>query len=128
MAEGQQVSASYSPGHCNIGPSEIRRRLRNGYFGLAGMIFFIIIIEAFHLPRIWKIGLFAPAVYSISGFLQGWQRFCFWFGLTGLFSMTGKRQRLSDDISLHKDRLKAWLLIAEVFSLSLLVTLAYYFI
>jgi hypothetical protein len=125
--EAKHATDTYTPGHCNIGPAEIRKRLRIGYTGLAFMVLYMIGVEIFHLPQIWKLGLFAPAAYSFSGFLQGWQRFCFWFGLSGLFSMTGRKAKISDHASLQKDRKKAWKLIFGIFVLSMLVTLAYYY-
>ena len=91
------------------------------------MAVFIIIDINFHLPQLWKLVLFAPAVYALSGFLQARQKFCFLFGFFGVFSLTGKRSRVFDVHQLQKDRAKALLLVTQVFFGSLLITLLYYF-
>lgn len=121
---------SYKPGQCNIGPEEIDRRLRNGYLGLAGMAIFIIVDLNFHLPQIWKLVLFAPTAYAVSGFLQAKQKFCFIYGFMGLSSITGSRifTKSKDNQLLSKDRSKAWFLVFQIFIASALVTLAYYYL
>ena len=118
----------YSPGTCNIGPEEIGRRIRNGYLGLAGMAIFIIVDLNFQLPQIWKLVLFAPTVYALSGFIQAKNRFCYLFGVLGLFSFSGKKVRVKDDLQLKQDRKKAIWLIAQILIGSSLITLAYYYL
>ena len=49
------------------------------------MIIFIISAEVYAIPQIWKLALFAPTVYALSGFIQARNRFCFLFGFMGLF-------------------------------------------
>jgi hypothetical protein len=118
----------YITGSCNIGPEEIYRRQRIGYLGLAGMVIFIIIDINFNLQPVWKLILFAPTVYALSGFLQARQKFCFLFGLIGIMSFSGKRSRIGDPIQLHGDRSKALRLVLQIFIGSSILTLAYYFL
>lgn len=118
----------YFPGQCNIGIDEITKRLRIGYAGLSIMIVFIIVFEIFQLPISYKFFLFIPSAYALSGFLQAQQKFCFLYGLMGLFSTTGKRQKIVQDDELGKDRMKALELILQVFLGSLLITLLYYYL
>lgn len=120
------TSAEYVPGNCNIGPEEIYRRRRIGYLGLAGMAIFIIIDINFQLQQIWKSVLFAPTVYALSGFLQARQKFCFMYGIFGIFSFSGKKSRVREDLQMKKDRTKALWLIAQIFIGSVVVTLVYY--
>jgi hypothetical protein len=120
--------SDYIPGNCNIGPEEIKKRLRIGYIGLAAMITFILIAELNQLPQVWKLALFAPAVYATSGFVQARQRFCFLFGFLGIFSIAGKRSRVKDLHQLRKDRRKAYLLVSQVFIGAVIITLLYYFL
>ena len=119
----------YIPGQCNIGPEETFKRLRIGYLGLAGMAIFIIVDLNLHLPQLWKLVLFAPSVYSLSGFLQARNKFCFMYGFMGLSSISGRRifSRTKDNAQLRKDRTKALWLVSQVFLGSLLITLLYYF-
>ena len=126
MVEESHTILEYIPGSCNIGPEEIYRRRRIGYLGLAGMAVFIIIDINFNLQQAWNLVLFAPTAYALSGFLQARQKFCFMYGIFGLFSFSGKRIRVRDDLQLKKDRRKALWLITQIFIGSLVVTLAYY--
>ena len=119
----------YIPGQCNIGPEETSKRLRIGYLGLAGMAIFIVLDLNFHFPQIWKLALFGPTVYALSGFLQARNKFCFMYGVMGLSSISGRRifSRTKDNAQLRKDRTKALWLVSQVFLGSLLITLLYYF-
>jgi len=119
---------AYIPGQCNIGPEEIRKRQRLGYIGLAMMIVFIILAETYHVQQIWKLALFAPTVYALSGFVQARYKFCFVFGFFGLLSMTGKRSRIKDADQLTKDRAMAFRIVSQVVFGSCLITLLYYFL
>jgi len=123
-----QTEGNYVPGQCNIGLDEIRKRMRIGYIGLALMILFIFLAEYYGFPQIWKLALFAPAVYAFSGFIQARQKFCFLFGFIGVFNIAGRKSRVGDDLKIKKDRNKAFGIIAQVFISSLLVTLVYYFL
>ena len=117
----------YIPGQCNIGPDEINKRLRLGYIGLGTMILFIIAFEVFQFPDNFKLLLFIPCAYTLSGFLQARQRFCFLYGFFGLFSLTGKRQKILEASQLHRDRNKALIIILQVLLGSGLATLFYLF-
>ena len=121
-----QIKEVYVPGNCNIGPAEIKRRYRIGYLGLFLMVVFIILAEVFQIPQLMKLFLFAPTFYALSGFLQARQRFCFLFGLVGIFSLTGKRSRVNNQEQKQKDRQKAIWLILQIFIGSLVITLLYY--
>lgn len=122
------TTEAYVPGVCNIGPEEVNKRLRIGYIGLALMIIFIISARIFEFPPIWKLALFAPTVYAISGFLQARQKFCFLFGFYGLFSITGKRSRIQDATQHRKDRAMALRIVCQVVLGSGIISLLYYFL
>ena len=130
MVEESHTTLEYIPGNCNIGPEEIYRRRRIGYLGLAGMAIFIIIDLNFNFQQVWKLVLFAPTVYALSGFLQARQKFCFIYGFMGLSSISGRRYftKSKDNLMLRKDRTKALLLVAQVFFGALVITLLYYFL
>ncbi len=124
----KETIEAYIPGQCNIGPEEIRKRNRIGYIGLALMIAFIIVAEVYQISQEWKLFLFAPTAYALSGFIQARHKFCFIFGYFGLFNTSGKRTRVIDGIQLHKDRLKALTIVGQIFTGSVIITLLYYFI
>lgn len=102
--------------------------MRIGYIGLALMVLFIIGDLVFKFPRIWKLALFAPTVYSLSGFIQARNRFCFLFGFLGIFSFTGKRHRVGQEQQAGKDRLKAASILAQIILGSIVITGLYYFL
>jgi len=124
----KNIEGTYVSGQCNIGLDETRKRMRVGYKGLALMIIFIFLTEYFAFPQIWKLALFAPAVYAFSGFIQARHRFCFLYGFLGVFSIAGRKARVGDDLKIKKDRNKALGIVAQVLISSLLVTLVYYFL
>ena len=124
----KETNEAYIPGQCNIGPDEIRKRNRIGFIGLALMIVFVIVAEVYQIPKGWKLLLFAPTAYALSGFIQARHKFCFIFGYFGLFNTSGKRTRVKDGIQLHKDRLKALTIVGQIFIGSAIITLLYYFI
>jgi hypothetical protein len=119
---------TYIPGQCNIGPEEIRKRNRIGFIGLALMIAFIIVAEVYQIPQGWKLLLFAPTTYAMSGFIQARHKFCFMFGYFGIFNIKGKRTRVIDPDQLRQDRLNALKIIGQIFISSVIITLLYYFI
>ncbi|MDZ4749175.1 MAG: hypothetical protein SH808_11860 [Saprospiraceae bacterium] len=92
------------------------------------MIVFIILAETYHVQQIWKLALFAPTVYALSGFIQARYKFCFVFGFFGLLSMAGKRSRVKDADQLTKDRAMAFRILSQVIFGSSLITLLYYFL
>jgi hypothetical protein len=117
----------YVPGRCNLGATEIRRRYRNGYLGLAIAIAVMIIIqltEAYHLKWIF----FFPIFYSLSGFIQARSKFCYWYGMQKVFSMTGRKilSKVTEDESIRKDRQTAWRIVLLAFAGSSLLTWVYY--
>ena len=123
-----QTTEAYIPGVCNIGPGEVNKRLRIGYIGLVMMITFIIVAEVYHFPPMWKLGLFAPSVYALSGFIQARHTFCFLFGFFGLSSTTGKRSRIVDATQLRKDRAMALRIVCQVLVGSFIISFLYYFL
>lgn len=118
----------YIPGVCNIGPIEIKRRLRNGYIGLGISLLFISVVMVFGLSQFWKIGLFFPIAFSLAGFLQARKKFCLLYGFFGLFSITGKRNTVHLDEQYRQDRNMALQLTFQVVIGSICITLLYYYL
>lgn len=120
----------YKPGSCNLGTEEIRRRYRIGLTGLIGFLIWCALIWHFDLPRGFRLAAFIPLFYSVSGFIQATQRFCYIYGWKGVASVKGLRQwtRVEDDASRHKDRQKTIRLVGIIFLISSLLTALYYWI
>lgn len=124
----KNTNEAYIPSQCNIGPAEIRKRNRIGFIGLALMVVFVTLAEVYQIPKGWKLLLFAPTAYALSGFIQARHKFCFVFGYFGLFNIRGKRTRIIEPGQLRQDRLKAFKIVGQIFLGSLLITLLYYFL
>jgi hypothetical protein len=121
------TEAKYIPGTCNLGPAEIRRRYRIGYLGLALACIVILIIHFFDLPKAYRWLIFPPLYYSFSGFIQARHRFCYLYGLYGVFSITGRKHiQHVDKEFVNKDRMTAYKIIFYTLVSSLLFTVVYY--
>ena len=117
----------YIPGTCNLGMVETKRRTRNGYIGLAATVVVTIILEYLDVRRGYRIFVLPPLFYAISGFLQARFRFCYLYGLLGVFSIKGKKQleKSPDNESLKKDKQTAWKIIIMTLLGSGLLTAVY---
>jgi len=120
----------YVPGSCNIGQDEIRRRYRIGFIGLALMIAYILVFKFSDFPKLIKLGLFIPAFYSVSGFVQAFHKFCYVYGWKGVASLTSRRHliQVDDKTATRKDLHNAIIIVLEVILASLMITLLYYFL
>ena len=118
----------YVPGTCNIGPEEVRRRYKIGFTGTILMVLFILFVEWAHLPRLVRLGLFFPAFYGVSGFLQAFARFCFIYGWKGIASLGGIRKfmKIAKQDELRQDRNKAIVFAIVVTVSSILLTTIYF--
>ena len=126
----EDESSQYTPGRCNLGPVEIKRRYRIGYIGLILMILFILLAEIFKIPRMWKLLLFIPAYYSFSGFIQARKKFCYIYGYKGVFSLKGRKTftRIFDETSIREDRKTVFEIVSMVIVSSGIITAVYYFL
>jgi hypothetical protein len=107
------MNDKYIPGVCNIGPAEINRRRRAGWFGLGLTVLLWLAFLVFHVPAGWRLTLFFPAFIGAEGFLQAAFHFCAGFGSRGLFnfgSEVGKTETVQQDEFRHKDKRKAQLI------------------
>jgi hypothetical protein len=98
----------YTPGVCNIGPEEIRRRRNLGWFGIAVALALFALCYGLGLNPLWRLVIFFPAMLSASGFLQAYFHFCSGFARRGIFNFgaIGHTESVSGEASLAKDRKK----------------------
>lgn len=100
----------YIPGVCNIGPAEIKRRRRSGWFGLGATIVLWLAFVVFRVSAPWRLLLFLPAFMSAEGFLQAAFHFCAGFGSRGLYNFgteVGKTETVEQAEFRQKDQRKA---------------------
>jgi len=119
---------NYIPGSCNIGEVEIRRRYRIGFIGIGITFLLMIIIEMTNANHGWRLLIFFPLFYGLSGFIQAWKKFCYVYGFRSLMSMTGRKKfekNKNPDFS-QMDRNTAYLIVSTVTLGSIIFTSLYY--
>ena len=103
----QQV---YTPGVCNIGPAEIARRKKTGWFGVGISALLLLIFILFPVPPLYRLIIFLPVTSAASGFLQAYFHFCAGFGFTGVYNVVkpaGHTETIRQAEFRKKDRQKA---------------------
>ena len=99
----------YVAGSCNIGPSEIHRRYQVAITG--GVLYLIlgIFLVVSDQPTSARLIAFAPAMLASVGFIQARNRFCFAYGLMGVFNFdsAGDVKKVKDPAALKADRAQA---------------------
>ena len=114
----------YTPGTCNIGVREIRRRQLVGGIGLFLTISTILGFYHQHASHLARFGTFLPAVVMFMGYLQARKKFCLAFGLSGLFNFgkLGGTTRVISDADRKIDREAAIKLMAQAVLLAAILT------
>ena len=99
----------YVAGSCNIGPSEIHRRYQVAIIG--GVLYTILAIAliATDQESSTRLIAFAPAMLASVGYIQARNRFCFAYGLMGVFNFdtAGDVKKIKDPAALKADRAQA---------------------
>ena len=116
--------SDYIAGSCNIGPSEIHRRYQTA---IAGGVLFVIafaLLIATDQSKTLRLVAFAPAMLAAVGYVQAKNRFCFAYGLMGVFNFdkAGDVKKVKDPAALKADRAHALKIIVKSFLLASLMT------
>lgn len=101
--------SDYIAGSCNIGPSEIHRRYQTAIAGgVLYAITFVILIATDQSSTV-RLIAFAPAMLAAVGYIQAKNRFCFAYGLMGVFNFdkAGDVKKVKDPAALKADRVNA---------------------
>jgi hypothetical protein len=114
----------YVAGSCNIGPSEIHRRYQVAITGGALYLLLSAILIASHQSNSTRLIAFAPAMLASVGFIQARNRFCFAYGLMGVFNFdtAGDVKKIKDPAALKADRINALKIIVKSLLLASLMT------
>lgn len=103
------ANTEYVAGSCNIGPSEIHRRYQVAITG--GVLFLLLsaLLIATDQSATTKLVAFAPAMLASVGYIQARNRFCFAYGLMGVFNfdLAGDVKKIKDQAALKADRANA---------------------
>lgn len=101
--------SDYIAGSCNIGPSEIHRRYQVAIIG--GILYTVlaIVLIASNQETSIRLIAFMPAMLASVGFIQARNRFCFAYGLMGVFNFdkAGDVKKVKDPVALKADRAQA---------------------
>ncbi len=114
----------YVAGSCNIGPSEIHRRYQVSITGGALYSVLSIFLIASNQATSTRLIAFAPAMLASVGFIQARNRFCFAYGLMGVFNFdtAGDVKKVKDPAALKADRTNALKIILKSLLLASLMT------
>lgn len=114
----------YVAGSCNIGPSEIHRRYQVAITGGALYAVLSIFLIASDQATSTRLIAFAPAMLASVGFIQARNRFCFAYGLMGVFNFdtAGDVKKIKDPAALKADRANAVKIIVKSALLAALLT------
>lgn len=124
-------SYEYIPGTCNIGPYEIRKRLRLALYSLAIFLLLAAGFVIFAPGDPWlRLLLFFPASGFGTSFLQWYSKFCLKFGLTGVFNFGDKdgAMTVTEKEYRAKDIRKAWSLLAGGVLIGAAMTAGFFFL
>lgn len=124
------MSDQYTPGTCNIGEAEIRRRQFGALIGAIATI-----LGAFsmgskytsHAPRLW---LFIPALVFSVGWVQSRRKFCLAYGFMGVFNFgkAGAASKVQSKEDKAADRATALSILTQSVVLALAITGMIYFL
>jgi hypothetical protein len=114
----------YVAGSCNIGPSEIHRRYQVAITGGVLYSLLAIFLIASDQSTSTRLIAFAPAMLASVGFIQARNRFCFAYGLMGVFNFdtAGNVKKIKDPEALKADRTNALKIIVKSLLLASLMT------
>lgn len=120
----------YTPGICNIGDAEIKKRLISGWTGIIFAVFLYILLISIDAPRIWRLVIFIPSTIAAIGFLQAYMHFCAYFGSHGVFNFgeVGRTDTVEQEEFRAKDLRKALQIIVYSIIIGAATSgIAYYF-
>ncbi len=118
--------ATYIPGTCNIGKSEIRRRQIVGLVGLFFSLSSLVALVSVSAPREARLGIFLPLMVASVGYIQSRSKFCLAYGFAGTFNLgkLGDITRVSEPGEQAADRATALKILVKSLILASLSTLA----
>ena len=116
--------ATYIPGTCNLGKSEVRKRQ---LVGLVGLFFSLIslagLISLGAEPRA-RLAIFLPLMVASVGYVQSRSKFCLAYGFAGTFNLgkLGDISRVSDPLDRAADRATALKILGKSLLLAAIAT------
>ncbi len=122
--------SQYTPGVCNIGNGEVRRRQLVAIIGYAlALASFVTMVStsAAHSAR-W--GLYLPLLVGSIGFVQARRKFCLAYGFMGTFNFgkLGQISKVQSVADKKQDRITALTILLQAAALALALTAILFFL
>jgi hypothetical protein len=116
--------SEYQAGTCNIGPSEIHRRYQSAILGGVIYLALSIYLIASDSSTSSRFVAFLPAMLASVGYIQTKNRFCFAYGLMGVFNFdqAGDVKKIQDPAALKADRKNAAMILIKSVVLAAVMT------
>jgi len=116
--------ASYIPGTCNLGKSEVRRRQMVGLIGLFFSLISLLGLISLSADRQARLGIFLPLMVASVGYVQSRSKFCLAYGFAGTFNLgkLGDISRVSEAKDRQADRKTALKILGQSFLLASIAT------
>lgn len=101
-----EPTGAYVAGVCNIGPAEIARRRRTGWFGLAAAVGLGLVLVVIGAPPWARLTIGLPLYVAAIGFIQAREQFCVGFAAAGItnFEDLGTTYAVDDAAARSADR------------------------
>jgi hypothetical protein len=114
----------YTPGSCNIGKSEVRKRRIVGLVGLFVSISYLLTFSRLDASPEFRLGIFFPLMVASVGFVQSRSKFCLAYGFAGTFNVgkMGDIKRVASKEDRAADRKTALVILGKSFLLAALAT------
>ncbi len=128
---GMSNNTEYIPGTCNIGPAEIAKRKRMGYWLIVLNLVLVFVFLNNDIPRLFRWLMVLPLATAAATWLQIFFRFCVAFGWYGVFNfgaLSDKKTRVKEDEWAKADRQKAQQIVLLAALIAFLLSAAFYFL
>ena len=121
---------SYIPGVCNIGNEQLTKRKRFLVICLSITIICIFLIEAFGGNKTLRLFMFVPFAVCAVATQQVMYKFCYRFGLTGLygFGKVGYDKKVPENQFRELDRKKSMKMLVSSVAIGILLDTLYYYL
>jgi len=121
---------NYIPGTCNIGNEQLTKRKQFAVKCILGTLLCILFLQLFHLNKMWRLPVFILFTASAIGVQQVFYKFCYVFGLKGLYGFleADKVKSVEGEEYRKLDRAKARRMLISSLLIGLILTVIYYFL
>jgi len=116
--------ATYIPGTCNLGTSEVRRRQVVGLIGLVLSLISLSGLISLNAQPQARLAIFLPLMIASIGYVQSRSKFCLAYGFAGTFNLgkLGDISRVSDPLDRAADRATALKILGKSLLLASIAT------